>query len=66
MMPFSGGVGGGKLTVIKAGPGFHEEQNFDIDAEGHIHEVKPVNMMHDACEYPHNYLAIADTSFDWD
>merc|ERR1719438_646403 len=30
MMPFGGGLGGGKLTVIKAGPGFHEEKSYDI------------------------------------
>ena len=48
MMPWSGGVGGGKLTVIKAGPGFHEEKNYDIGADGHITEVKPVSMINDA------------------
>jgi len=51
MMPWSGGVGGGKLTVIKAGPGFHEEKNYDIGADGHISEVKPVSMMNDALEH---------------
>merc|ERR1719245_3000249 len=51
MMPWSGGVGGGKLTVIKAGPGFHEEKNYDIGADGHITEVKPVSMMNDALEH---------------
>ena len=49
MMPWAGpgGVGGGKLTVIKAGPGFHEEKSYDIGADGHFSEVKPVSMMHD-------------------
>merc|ERR1712227_99748 len=51
MMPWSGGVGGGKLTVIKAGPGFHEEKNYDIGADGHITEVKPVSMINDALEH---------------
>ena len=49
MVPWAGpgGVGGGKLTVIKAGPGFHEEKSYDIGADGHFSEVKPVSMMHD-------------------
>ena len=53
MMPWSGGVGGGKLTVIKAGPGFHEEKSFDIGADGHITEVKPITMMKDGLDH-HN------------
>ena len=51
MMPFGGGLGGGKLTVIKAGPGFHEEKSYDIGADGHFSEVTPeVSMMHDGCK----------------
>ena len=48
MMPSFGGVGGGKLTVIKAGPGFHEEKSYDIGPDGEFTEVKPVQMVHDA------------------
>merc|ERR1719422_1716114 len=54
LMPWNNpgnGVGGGKLTVIKAGPGFHEEKSYDIGADGLISEVKPVNMMRDALEH---------------
>ena len=51
MMPFGGGLGGGKLTVIKAGPGFHEEKSYDIGADGHFSEVTPeASMMHDGCK----------------
>ena len=50
MMPFGGGLGGGKLTVIKAGPGFHEEKSYNIGADGQFSELKPVSMMHDGCE----------------
>ena len=52
MMPWAGpgGVGGGKLTVIKAGPGFHEEKSYDIGPDGHFSEVPPVSMMHDGCK----------------
>jgi len=44
LMPWNNpgnGVGGGKLTVIKAGPGFHEEKSYDIGADGHISESSP-------------------------
>ena len=50
MLPF-GEHSGGKLTVIKAGPGFHEEKSYDIGADGHFSEVAPeVSMMHDGCK----------------
>ena len=51
MLPF-GEHSGGKLTVIKAGPGFHEEKSYDIGPDGEIKEVKPVKMLHDARECP--------------
>ena len=47
MLPF-GEHSGGKLTVIKAGPGFHEEKSYDIGPDGEFTEVKPVQMDHDA------------------
>ena len=47
MLPF-GEHSGGKLTVIKAGPGFHEEKSYDIGPDGEFTEVKPVQMVHDA------------------
>ena len=42
MMPSFGGVGGGKLTVIKAGPGFHEEKSYNIAADGHLTQTGDV------------------------
>jgi hypothetical protein len=59
MLPF-GGHSGGKLTVIKAGPGFHEEKNYDIGPDGEIREVKPVQMVDDALEHENPM----DTHFD--
>merc|ERR1719153_677353 len=40
----------GRLTVIKAGPGFHEEKHFDIGPNGKLTEVEPIQM-HDALEH---------------
>merc|ERR1719446_1508784 len=61
MMPFGGGLGCGKLTVIKAGPGFHEEKSYDIGADGHFSEVRPeVSMMHDGL----NHANPMDSHFD--
>merc|ERR1719245_2406004 len=59
MLPF-GEHSGGKLTVIKAGPGFHEEKNYDIGPHGEIREVKPVQMVDDALEHENPM----DTHFD--
>jgi len=59
MLPF-GEHSGGKLTVIKAGPGFHEEKSYDIGPDGEIKEVKPVQMLHDALEHENPM----DTHFD--
>merc|ERR1719219_2446434 len=50
MLPF-GEHSGGKLTVIKAGPGFHEEKSYDIGPDGEFTEVKPVQMVHDALDH---------------
>jgi len=50
MMPFGQPTEVGKLTIIKAGPGFHEEQHFDIGPNGKLTEVKPISM-HDALEH---------------
>ena len=54
MMPSFGGVGGGKLTVIKAGPGFHEEKSYNIAADGHLTQtgdVKEVSMLGDGLDH---------------
>jgi len=59
MLPF-GDHSGGKLTVIKAGPGFHEEKSYDIGPDGEITEVKPVHMVGDALEHENPM----DTHFD--
>jgi len=59
MLPF-GDHSGGKLTVIKAGPGFHEEKSYDIGPDGEITEVKPVQMVEDALEHENPM----DTHFD--
>lgn len=50
MMPFGQPTELGKLTVIKAGPGFHEEKHFDIGPNGKLTEVEPIQM-HDALEH---------------
>ena len=50
MLPFGQPTEMGKLTVIKAGPGFHEEKHFDIGPNGKLTEVEPIQM-HDAREY---------------
>merc|ERR1719513_518231 len=47
MLPFGQPTEMGKLTVIKAGPGFHEEKHFDIGPNGKLTEVEPIQM-HDA------------------
>jgi len=59
MLPF-GDHSGGKLTVIKAGPGFHEEKSYDIGPDGEMTEVKPVQMFGDALEHENPM----DTHFD--
>jgi len=59
MLPF-GEKSGGKLTVIKAGPGFHEEKSYNIGPDGEITEVKPVEMVDDALEHENPM----DTHFD--
>ena len=41
MLPF-GEHSGGKLTVIKAGPGFHEEKSYNIAADGHLTQTGDV------------------------
>merc|ERR1719430_641979 len=50
MLPFGQPTEMGKLTVIKAGPGFHEEKHFDIGPNGKLTEVEPIQM-HDALEH---------------
>merc|ERR1719233_109486 len=50
MLPFNQPTEMGKLTVIKAGPGFHEEKHFDIGPNGKLTEVEPIQM-HDALEH---------------
>eukprot|EP00091_Calanus_sinicus_P007526 TRINITY_DN1860_c0_g1_i11.p1 TRINITY_DN1860_c0_g1~~TRINITY_DN1860_c0_g1_i11.p1 ORF type:complete len:690 (-),score=217.93 TRINITY_DN1860_c0_g1_i11:431-2314(-) len=50
MIPFGQPTELGKLTVIKAGPGFHEEKHFDIGPNGKLTEVEPIQM-HDALEH---------------
>jgi hypothetical protein len=49
-----GGRSGGKITVLRAGPGFHEQKEYDIGPDGQITEVTtsppPVIMEHDACK----------------
>merc|ERR1719273_1610822 len=50
MLPFGQPTEMGKLTVIKAGPGFHEEKHFDIGPNGKLTEVEAIQM-HDALEH---------------
>jgi len=49
--PFPFGKSRGKITVIKAGPGFMEEKHYDIDPEGNVHEVNEPVMRNDALEH---------------
>ena len=40
----------GKLTVIKAGPGFHDEKHYDIGPNGKLTEVTETPIHKDACK----------------
>ena len=40
----------GKLTVIKAGPGFHNEKHYDIGPNGKLTEVTETPIHKDACK----------------
>ena len=53
MMPFGQPTELGKLTIIKAGPGFHEEKHFDIGPNGKLTEVNAMPM-HDARKFSVN------------
>ena len=53
------GQSGGKIMVLHAGPGFHEQKEYDIGADGQITEVTttpPPSMEHDARKYSHLLL----------
>merc|ERR1712098_499589 len=41
----------GKLTVIKAGPGFHDEKHYDIGPNGKLTEVTETPIHKDALEH---------------
>merc|ERR1712098_799976 len=41
----------GKLTVIKAGPGFHDEKHYDIGPDGKLIEITESPMHKDALEH---------------
>ena len=41
----------GKLTVIKAGPGFHDEKHYDIGPNGKLTEISETPIHKDACKY---------------
>jgi len=49
--PFGQSQETGKLTVIKAGPGYHEEQHFDIRPDGKLVEITETPMHKDALEH---------------
>ena len=40
----------GKLTVIKAGPGFHDEKHYDIGPNGKLTEISEIPIHKDACK----------------
>ena len=46
--PFGQPQQAGKLTIIKAGPGFHDEQHFDIGPEGNLIEITETPIGKDA------------------
>jgi len=41
----------GKLTIIKAGPGFHEEQHFNVGPNGKLVEITETPIHEDALEH---------------
>merc|ERR1719237_1670584 len=41
----------GKLTVIKAGPGFHDEKHYDIGPNGKLTEISEIPIHKDALEH---------------
>merc|ERR1712121_295601 len=49
--PFGKSQETGKLTVIKAGPGYHEGQHFDIRPDGKLIEITESPMHKDALEH---------------
>merc|ERR1712115_148038 len=49
--PFGKSQETGKLTVIKAGPGYHQEQHFDIRPDGKLIEITESPMHKDALEH---------------
>ena len=59
MLPFGQPTEMGKLTVIKAGPGFHEEKHFDIGLNGKLTEVE-LSLLNDAFEHTN----LMDTHFN--
>jgi hypothetical protein len=43
---------GGKITVLRAGPGYHEKKEYDIGPDGQITEVTAApSMENDACKW---------------
>ena len=51
--PFGGHADGGKLTIIQAGPGFHEEKHFDIGPDGQMIEVQMQDARKLSLSYSH-------------
>ncbi len=54
---WGGQSSGGKITVLRAGPGYHEQKEYDIGPDGRITEVTsaapaaPLSIMeNDACK----------------
>jgi hypothetical protein len=52
---WGGQSSGGKITVLRAGPGYHEQKEYDIGPDGQITEVTstaaPLSIMeNDACK----------------
>ncbi len=62
MGEWGGQSSGGKITVLRAGPGYHEQKEYDIGPDGRITEVTstaaPLSIMeNDACKGGKNLLA---------
>jgi len=49
--PFGDPQQTGKLTIIKAGPGFHEEKHFDVGPAGNLIEITETPINKDALEH---------------
>jgi hypothetical protein len=60
-LPFGSPLHTGQMTIIKAGPGFHEEKHFEIRPDGELVEQKSPSFSEDGLEHENPM----DTHFDF-